>query len=138
MELGKADYSERDTGRIPGKLLNGLDPDLQDALDHPIRREILRNLGRSQGGRRVSDLAADLPRLGLSQVSYHLRVLAGSGVVGLADSDGPVGGQTVYVVAALDHPQAQAVLDATQDGDEEMRGKPAAGSADDLRCKEGQ
>jgi DNA-binding transcriptional ArsR family regulator len=57
--------------------------DIRDALSHPIRREILCLLAHSAEGRSLADLALEMPRAGLSVVSYHLHFLSRCGAVSL-------------------------------------------------------
>jgi DNA-binding transcriptional ArsR family regulator len=47
----------------------------KEALDHPVRREILRVLGSGERSWTVAELGAELPDLCLSQLTYHLQVL---------------------------------------------------------------
>jgi len=110
--MGKADAVEARDGRLSPQLAATLDPELQDALDHPVRREILRSLDRGGRSGCLAELGAELPELRLSQLSYHLQVLRRSGtpaaeVVG----DGRV----------------RAVLRATEEWDRERR--EAAGAS---------
>lgn len=48
------------------------------ALDHPLRRDILRRFHNCASARSASQLAAEMG-LGLSRVSYHVRVLSEAG-----------------------------------------------------------
>jgi DNA-binding transcriptional ArsR family regulator len=54
------------------------DPDMFDALAHPIRRRLLMEL--RTGARSASELAADMP-IGRPAVSEHLQVLRRAGLV---------------------------------------------------------
>jgi DNA-binding transcriptional ArsR family regulator len=54
------------------------DPDVFDALAHPIRRRLLMEL--RTGARSASELAADMP-VGRPAVSEHLQVLRRAGLV---------------------------------------------------------
>lgn len=62
----------------------GAGPDIQDALRHPIRREILCALARNAEGRSLIELALEFPRAGISVVSYHLDFLRSCGTVSLS------------------------------------------------------
>jgi DNA-binding transcriptional ArsR family regulator len=54
------------------------DPDVFDALAHPLRRRLLMEL--RNGARSASELAADMP-VGRPAVSEHLQVLRKAGLV---------------------------------------------------------
>src|SRR3954454_7102498 len=77
----QSDYLELPDGRLPAHLAATLEPTLQDALDHPVRREVLRVLGSGEQSRGVAELGAELPDFCLGQLSYHLQVLGRSGAV---------------------------------------------------------
>jgi len=87
--------AEGDTvNHIPGRQGHPLPPDLgaaltptmRHALDHHLRREILRTLHRSEGPRSPGEIAAALPaETSVSLVSYHAHVLESCGSLNLAD-----------------------------------------------------
>jgi len=111
--MGKADFVAGEDGRLSAHLAATLEPKLQDALDHPVRREVLRVLVRGEGSRSVTDLGSELSAFRLSQLSYHLQVLRRSGSVGSeVAGDGRV----------------RAVLRATEQWDRE-RTEVAAGAS---------
>jgi len=91
-----------------------LEPKLQDALDHPVRREVLRVLGRDERSWTVAELGAELPDLCLSQLSYHLQVLRRS-----ATAASEVAGDA----------RVRAVLRATEQWDRERRGAAGASAS---------
>ncbi|HEY5976357.1 MAG TPA: helix-turn-helix domain-containing protein [Solirubrobacterales bacterium] len=83
--------------------------DLFVALGHPLRRRILREMngGPPASPREVSELVDDT----LSNVSYHFRVLAKSGVLELVRTR-PVRGSTQHFYGvSIDAEWAQAVLE---------------------------
>jgi DNA-binding transcriptional ArsR family regulator len=49
--------------------------DIRDALNHPLRRDLLRALATNPEGRSLTELALEFPRAGVSVISYHLRFL---------------------------------------------------------------
>jgi DNA-binding transcriptional ArsR family regulator len=89
-----------------------------DALNHPVRRQILRILidsGEAHDSREI--IAAGLPDLSVSAVGYHARVLESAGMVGR--SDGGPGDEPTYRFAATaaDDPEVIALLESTRDND---------------------
>lgn len=118
--MGKPDYSEPEDGRLPATLAATLEPRLQDALAHPVRREILRSLNGGRDACTPAELAVWLAPFSLSQVVYHLRVLAGSEIVGPAAGEGLFGGLP-YVSGVSGESRVVAVLQATREGDRQRR-----------------
>lgn len=86
---------------------------LLTALKHPVRRAVLRRL---RGGHRLSprELAEALG-LPLSNVSYHVRVLADNGAVRLVDEVQVRGSLQHFYVIDIQEPWALAVLDQRED-----------------------
>ncbi len=87
----------------------------RDALNHPVRRQILRTLIAS--GRPLAPVeivAAGLPGASLSTVAYHARVLEGSGSVSRANGDTP----PRYTTDLSSNPEIVALLEATRGADE--------------------
>jgi DNA-binding transcriptional ArsR family regulator len=86
-----------------------------DALNHPVRRQILRTL--IAGGRPLAPaeiIAAGLPSASLSTVAYHARVLEGSGSVSRGNGDTP----PRYTTDLSSDPEILALLEATRRADE--------------------
>jgi DNA-binding transcriptional ArsR family regulator len=120
--MGKVDSFREEDGRLPSRLAVALDRKLQDALDHPIRREVLRTLHRNVRSCTVAEIRAELRAFQLSQLSYHLQVLRRSGTV--ASDQGSVGASPApahYASEVADDGTVRAALRATQKGDEERR-----------------
>lgn len=89
-----------------------------DALNHPVRRQILRILidsGKAHDSREI--IAAGLPDLSVSTVGYHVRVLESAGMI--SRSGGSAGDESTYRFAATagDDPEVVALLEATRDTD---------------------
>jgi hypothetical protein len=85
MAMGENSHEDR---RLPANLAGQLPMEIQDALQHPFRRQLLRVL--NGGGRRLS--AAELSNAGpvpspISRTSYHLLVLTSSGLLETAGSE---------------------------------------------------
>jgi DNA-binding transcriptional ArsR family regulator len=100
------------------------DHDLLLALQHALRRRILRQmLGEEEISPRDIATALDLP---LSNVSYHIRVLADCAAVSLVRTEQVRGSLQHFYTTSLDAPWARQVLGLTENEDEqgENRGKP--------------
>ncbi len=94
------------------------DDDLLVALRHPLRRRILRAMA-GEDALSPSKLAATL-RAPLSNVAYHVRVLADCAAVVLVHTQ-PVRGSTEHFYApAVEAPWARQILDL---GDNEDGGR---------------
>jgi helix-turn-helix protein len=118
-------------GSLGAELAATLEPDLQDALDHPLRREILRTLSGDARARSVVEIASRLSLPGSSEVNYHVLVLQRSGAVASEGPClGPGGRQHAYRSEVAGDAQARKVLRATQGWDRErMRQSAAARSS---------
>lgn len=90
------------------------DNDLLVALRHPLRRKILRGMA---GEKAISprDIAATLDRP-LSNVSYHIRVLAERGTIALVDTKPVRGSMQHFYRASIEAPWARAILGLDEDG----------------------
>jgi DNA-binding transcriptional ArsR family regulator len=99
------------------------DNELLIALRHPLRRQILRTMAAQNpiSPRQISDEL----RQPLSNVSYHVRVLADCGVVTLVDTAPVRGSMQHFYSTAIEEPWALAVLGLSADED------PAAGGEDE-------
>ena len=102
-------------GRLDDELAAILEPKLQDALNHPTRREILRVLHASEQPCSVAGVLSKLPPFKRGEVSYHLQVLQRCGAVV---------GDSPYRSAVADDSKVRAALRATE--------------RDDRRCREGK
>ena len=93
-----------------------MDPEpSHDALNHPVRRQILRALIES--GRPLAPaeiVAAGLPRASLSAVAYHAGVLERSGEVSRTGGELP----PRYTTELAQDPKVVALLEATRRADE--------------------
>ncbi len=98
------------------------DNDLLVALRHPLRREILRAMA---GEKAISprQIASALGQP-LSNVSYHVRVLAECGAVSLVSTKPVRGSMQHFYRAAIEAPWARQVL-----GLDEQRGDSAGESS---------
>jgi DNA-binding transcriptional ArsR family regulator len=92
------------------------DHDLLLALQHTLRRRILRQMidREAISPREVAD-ALDLP---LSNVSYHIRVLADCAAIDLVGTRQVRGSVQHFYCSSIDAPWAQQVLGLTEIEDE--------------------
>lgn len=105
---------------LPGQLAAKLEPKLQDALDHPARREVLRTLNRSARAQSTSELRAALQALRPTELRYHLQVLRRSGVVAKDPTDLNLAGRAArYASEVVEDGEVRAVLRATERQDRE-------------------
>jgi DNA-binding transcriptional regulator GbsR (MarR family) len=89
--------------------------DPSGALNHPVRRRILRTLIASDRPLSLSELvAAAAPGASVSAVGYHARVLESSGAVGSTQAGGAA--EDLYRAAEPDA-ETIALLDATRAAD---------------------
>jgi DNA-binding transcriptional ArsR family regulator len=98
-----------------GGAANTDDNELLIALRHPLRREILRAMATQNpiSPRQISDEL----RQPLSNVSYHVRVLADCGAVELVDTLPVRGSMQHFYSTTIDEPWALAVLGLSEDGE---------------------
>jgi DNA-binding transcriptional ArsR family regulator len=91
------------------------DNELLIALRHPLRRQILRTMAAQDpiSPRQISDEL----RQPLSNVSYHVRVLADCGAVALVDTAPVRGSMQHFYSPTIDEPWALEVLGLSENGD---------------------
>jgi DNA-binding transcriptional ArsR family regulator len=119
--MGEAGVLAAD-GRLADDLLARLEPKLQDALNHPTRREILRVLHAEERPRSIAELAAALPTLKRGEISYHAQVLSNSGCIELEETRPALRQrEQLFRSTVGDSDQAQLILRATQQSDREHR-----------------
>jgi DNA-binding transcriptional ArsR family regulator len=98
------------------------DNDLLTALRHPLRRRILRRMDQvDEMSPRELSRSLDQP---LSNVSYHVRVLADCGAVSLVDTQPVRGSMQHFYRSAIDAPWARQVLGISEAEDEGPGEKP--------------
>lgn len=97
------------------------DNELLIALRHPLRRNILRTMIEKDpiSPRQVSDLLKEP----LSNVSYHVRVLADCGAVALVDMTPVRGSMQHFYSPTIDEPWALAVLGYSENGEPKEGGE---------------
>lgn len=104
--------------RLPADLAATLDPRFQDALDSPIRRDILRFLNESEHPRRAVEITAELPGIALNAVKYHTDVLKNCGSVVIVGSLETMGGRVLYSSAVAEDAQVVSALQKTRRADQ--------------------
>lgn len=125
-------FMPRET-RLPSELIARLEPKLRDALDHSLRREIVRILNQRGVSRSFAEIEVELRACGLSRLGYHLQVLRRTGAVATEQAGvSACRGQARYASAVFDDGQVRAVLRATERGDREMREAMAVASVSPL------
>jgi DNA-binding transcriptional ArsR family regulator len=129
--MGKADVVEVGDGRLSAALAASLEPKLQDALAHPVRREVLRALHSGKRPRSVAEIGAQLPfRFG--QLGYHLQVLQRLGAVASRPPSAPSRRQAAFASEVCANGHVRSVLRATERWDRERREAVAKASASPL------
>jgi DNA-binding transcriptional ArsR family regulator len=99
---------------------NPEDNELLIALRHPLRRQILKSMVENDpiSPRQIADELKEP----LSNVSYHVRVLADCGVASLVDTTPVRGSMQHFYSASVEEPWALAVLGITEE-DESSEGE---------------
>jgi DNA-binding transcriptional ArsR family regulator len=67
--------TQKEVRKLPPEVIEGLAPHQQRALEHPIRRQILRVLTRDSSPQTLVELGEGLPDTSISTIGYHLLVL---------------------------------------------------------------
>ena len=105
--------------RLPVELAELLTRPKEHALNHPLRREILRSLHRAKKPQTGTEMvAAVLPETSVSSINYHAAVLEGSDLVRVLDDQVP--GEPFnrrYASSATEDVQILAILAATEVAD---------------------
>jgi DNA-binding transcriptional ArsR family regulator len=97
------------------------DNELLIALRHPLRRQILRAMATKDpiSPRQISDELSQP----LSNVSYHVRVLADCGAITLVDTAPVRGSMQHFYSPSIDEPWALAVLGLSEEDETTEGGK---------------
>ncbi len=97
----------------------GRKPDVDHAIGHPIRREILRALLGAPAAMTVSELDELIPTANISTLNYHVAVLereecvARAGEIVLSNGVLPT-----FAATVADDPYVAGILDSSRQGDE--------------------
>jgi DNA-binding transcriptional ArsR family regulator len=119
-------------GRLADELAVTLEPTLQDALNHPTRRSILRVLHQQESSCSVTAIVGKLAPVRRSEIVYHLQVLQDCGAVFVDGTrPAPGGRDSVYLSSLADDGKVQGALRATERQDHKRRhgvnGRPSSG-----------
>ncbi|MBK5220756.1 MAG: hypothetical protein JJE35_13420 [Thermoleophilia bacterium] len=102
--------------RLPIEFAELLTPPVEHALNHPLRREIVRALNQSEAARSAGELATEsLPKTAVTLINYHAGVLATCEVLRVAESE--PNGESItrrYASNVANDPQIAAILGATK------------------------
>jgi len=103
------------------------DNELLIALRHPLRRQILRTMATTDpiSPRQISDEL----REPLSNVSYHVRVLADCGAVELVHTEPVRGSMQHFYSSTIEEAWALAVLGLSENGEETPGGEDGSPAA---------
>ncbi len=99
------------------------DDNLLVALRHPLRRRILRAMAGGEDALSPRELAATL-RAPLSNVAYHVRVLADCAAVVLVRTQPVRGSMQHFYLPAVEAPWARQILDLGEGEDGERGENP--------------
>lgn len=120
---------KHDRKRLPPQLAAPLSAEFEKALNHSLRRRILRVLHGSPVDLSPTEIAkTHLANESVSRVSYHVQVLLRCQTVRQTETKSVRGAtQHFYVSTVADNPQVTATLAATEtmDGDATDNGRPA-------------
>jgi DNA-binding transcriptional ArsR family regulator len=109
-------------GRLSTDLAASLAPPCRDALNHPLRREILRALHSGERAAGASDILGRLSPFSRAEVAYHLQILQRCEcVTSRGTRPGPVGREHLYESTIAELAGVADVLLATQGLDREHR-----------------
>lgn len=127
---GRKNRVKKDKGKVrASRAKSGTSPaeeDLISAIDHPLRRQVLRvmhSLGRPLSPREVEELLNLGGKLGsnLSNVSYHVKILAGYGAISLVGTRPARGAlEHFYESRVSEAGWLLGLLDRTRGADEAM------------------
>ena len=109
---------EHSVSKLPDLLAATLPPRTQDALDHPVRRQVLRILNSSPRARSPKELAAVLSDVSHGAISYHAQVLESQGSISVVEHGQAGAGVTRrYASNLADDARVAVVLDAMRQDD---------------------
>lgn len=108
----------------PGRAMS---PALLKSLGHPVRRQILRVLGKPGAALSPAEMSAGPVAFGLTGVSFHTRMLGDRDVIRCVDERQAKGGTVrVYASNVSDNKLVRKILRETEEDDATF-GKPEPG-----------
>jgi DNA-binding transcriptional ArsR family regulator len=119
----QSSVKKADEEKLPDELAIALAPQLRHALEHPLRREILRVLHQDvDRPQSIEGIASHLTDLSVGQARYHARVLEQPEAIVVAEVlPSPDGDLPLYVSAVAEDSGVLAALRATQQHDRNRR-----------------
>jgi hypothetical protein len=102
---------------LPPHLTDSMNSEMRDALDHPLRRELLRALLAGEGPQRLTDLEAEIGSdCSLAELNYHAGVLelASLAIAGEPVDRGSASGVGLGPAAAARGEQVNRILRVMQ------------------------
>lgn len=111
--------TQKEVRKLPPEVIEGLAPHQQRALDHPIRRQILRVLSRDAAPQTLSEICEGIPETSISTIGYHLLVLEECAFVSVSGVlTGPGDAERHFASNVADNRVVMAALQETQRLDE--------------------
>lgn len=111
--------AQKEIRKLPPEVVEGLAPHQQRALDHPIRRQILRVLTRDAKPQSLVDLCEGIPGTSISTIGYHLLVLEECGFVSVSGVlTGPGDAERHFASNVADNRVVTVALQETEQLDE--------------------
>lgn len=102
-------------GRLPAELAELLTPPLVHALNHPLRRQILRVLNSGGQPRSAAELTTAVTGASVTLLSYHASVLERCDLVRMSENEVAGEGQNRrYASNVTEDVQILAILGATE------------------------
>jgi len=111
--------AQKEIRKLPPEVVDSLAPHQQRALDHPIRRQILRVLSRSATPQTLGDLCEGMPQESVSTIGYHLLVLEECAFVSVSGIlTGPGDAERHFASNVADNRAVMRALQETEQLDE--------------------
>jgi hypothetical protein len=113
-----------DEQNVPGEGAKTRAPDLQQALDHATRREILRALSDADEDKTIEELADLVPTANVSSLNYHVLVLEREGCVSRTGEIALANGMLpTYAATVADSQLVMDILNGTRGEDPGRHGE---------------
>jgi len=111
--------TQKEVRKLPPEVVEELAPHQQRALDHPIRRQILRVLSRNARAQTLAEIGEGTPGAGISTIGYHLLVLEECAFVSVSGVlTGPGDAERHFASNVADNRVVMTALKQTQELDE--------------------
>jgi DNA-binding transcriptional ArsR family regulator len=111
--------TQKEVRKLPPEVVEGLAPHQQRALDHPIRRQILRVLSRNARPQTLIEICEGIPDTSVSTIGYHLLVLEECAFVSVSGVlTGPGDAERNFASNVADNRVVMTALQQTQELDD--------------------